>query len=119
MAADLSLVKKLLGEKDYVALERRLSEVQLAPLAALLPALEPMQKLVVFKLLDAVRAMELFAALPFDEKYFLFCGFPMQSIAPVLEGLTPAQLRSFVQLPREDSERMFRQLLAESPATAR
>lgn len=119
MACDLSLVKKLLVEKDYVALEKRLSEGRAKELAAVLRGLEPLDKLVAFKLLDAVRAMEVFQALPFDEKYLLFSGFPLQAIAPVLEELPPAPRRAFVQLPREDYDRMFRNLLSESPAPAK
>ena len=73
-----------------------------------------MQKLVVFKLLDAPRALELYGTLPFREKYFLLMGFPLNSIAPVLEGLSAAQRRHFVQLPRQSYDRMFRQLISES-----
>jgi hypothetical protein len=57
--------------------------------------------------------MQLYAALPMKEKYYLLCGFPLQSIAPVLENLTTAQKRHFVQLPRENYDRMFRQLVSE------
>lgn len=90
-----------------------MSSANLAELAIAWPKLKPLQKLTLFKLLDAPRALEFYARLPFDEKYFLLCGFPLQSIAPVLEGLSSADRRRFVQLPREFYDRMFRQLVSE------
>ena len=106
----LSDVKKLLAAKEYAGLERLLSEAPAAGAASLWPGLSPMERLVAFKLLDAAKAMEVFEALPFDDRYFVLCGFPLQSIAPVLEDLTPVQRRPFVQLPRALEERMFRRL---------
>lgn len=103
-------VSALLSAKDYPALERELARAPAAEVASLWPELGALDKLVVFKLLDAARALEVFEKLPFSERYFVFSGFPLQSIAPVLEELTPAQRRPFVQLPRDHYERMFRLL---------
>jgi Mg/Co/Ni transporter MgtE len=101
----------LLDKKDYRGLERLLADMRLEKLAQAWPGLAVFEKLIVFKLLDAVRALEFFGRLPFPEKYFLFCGFPLQAIAPVLEDLPAESRRAFVSLPREVRERMFRQLL--------
>ena len=88
-------------------------DAALAELAKTWTKLPALDKLVAFKRLDAPRALEFYTLLPFNEKYFLLCGFPLQSIAPVLEGLPLGQRRRFVSLPREFYERMFRQLVAE------
>jgi len=119
MASHLPLVKELLAGKKYAALEARLAETPVKELARLVPALPAMDRLIVFKLLDASRAMEVFGELSFEDKYLVFCAFPLQAVAPALEGLSPAELRPFVQLPREDYDRMFRRLLAESAAPVR
>jgi Mg/Co/Ni transporter MgtE len=104
-------LSRLIAEKDYAALEELLAAAPLADTAQLWTQLEPMQKLVCFKVMDAPRAFELYEAVSFNEQYFLLCGFPLQSIAPVLEGLTPIQRRVFVQLPRDFYDRMFRILV--------
>jgi Mg/Co/Ni transporter MgtE len=109
-------IEALLRAKDYAALEKQLSALPLKELAAAWPRLGRLDKLVVFKLLDAPRALELYGLLPFDEKYYLLCGFPLQSIAPVLEDLALAQRRHFVQLPRESYDVMFRQLALDKVA---
>lgn len=106
-------LQELLRARDYAALEAALARAPLADLAAAWTKLSPLDKLTAFKLLDAPRALEFYSGLEFKEKYLLLCGFPLQSIAPVLEGLPPAQKRRFVQLPREFYDRMFRQLVSE------
>lgn len=101
----------LLEKRAFGELRRRLALTPRADLAASWPALDPLQKLAFFKLLDASAAMELYEKLPYAEKYFLLGGFPLQAIAPLLEDLPPAQRRFFVQLPRDCWERMYRSLL--------
>lgn len=110
---DEKAIRAGLAGRDYGRLETLMAAANLAELALLWPALAPLEKLVLFKLLDAPRALEFYARLPFNEKYFLLCGFPLQAVAPVLEGLPPAERRRFVQLPREFYDRMFRQLVSE------
>jgi hypothetical protein len=105
------LAERLLDEKDYAALESSLADADLPKLAGLWPQFTQLHKLILFKLMDAPRALELYGLLPFKEKYFLLCGFPLNSIAPVLEALSPLERRHFVQLPREFYDRMFRQLV--------
>src|SRR5688572_17995187 len=100
-AVNADTLKAPLKARAYGELGAVMARVKLAELSLAWPRLEPMEKLVLFKLLDAPRALEFYARLPFGEKYFLLCGFPLQSIAPVLDGLSPAERRRFVQLPRE------------------
>jgi hypothetical protein len=104
---------QLLSARDFAALEAALSLAPLDGLPDWWRELSPLDRLVAFKLLDAPRALEFYGRLSFKEKYFLLCGFPLQSIAPVLEDLPPGQKRRFVQLPREFYDRMFRQLVSE------
>lgn len=100
----------LLEKRAYAEIRRKLAAVGTPELRAAWAGLSPLQKLTLFKLLDASRAMEFYDSLPFAERYFLLGGFPLQSIAPVLEDLEPSARRLFVQLPRGDWERMFRGL---------
>lgn len=111
MTPVLKNIRRLLAAKDYAGLEALLAGAAVSELAALWPELEPMERLVAFKVMDAPRALELYEALPFDHRYFLLCGFPLQSIAPVIAALPPAGRRPFVQLPRDYYDRMFRGLL--------
>jgi hypothetical protein len=63
------------------------------------PRLTLLHKLVAFKLMDAASALAFYQLLPYQERYFLFSGFPLNSIAPVLEDAAPSLRRLFVQLP--------------------
>lgn len=108
-----SRIEGLLRGSEYAGLAGLLAGTELAQLAAVWTRLPPLGRLAAFKLLDAPRAMELYRRLPFKEKYHLLCGFPLSSIAPILEGLPPARRRLFVSLPRQCYDRMFRQLASE------
>ncbi|OGR84204.1 MAG: hypothetical protein A3J74_07790 [Elusimicrobia bacterium RIFCSPHIGHO2_02_FULL_57_9] len=110
---ELALIDQLLENKDYAGLEQLMTDAGLVELAQAWPRFKPLDKLILFKLLDAARAMEFYGLLPFKEKYYLLCGFPLNSIAPVLENLDAAGRRRFVQLPREFYDRMFRQLVSD------
>ena len=102
----------LLRGGRYADLASALEGAETALLAAGWQGLSPLEKLVFFKLMQGPRAMDLYARLPFKEKYFLLCGFPLQAIAPVLETLSPSERRLFVSLPRECYDRMFRQVVS-------
>ncbi|MDD5629280.1 MAG: hypothetical protein PHU21_09460 [Elusimicrobia bacterium] len=82
------------------------------------PRLRPLRKLIAFKLMDAASALEFYRRLPEGEKYFLFCGFPLAAIAPVLEGAPPSLRRLFVQLPADFCGLMLRELTRPGPARA-
>ena len=86
----------------------------LAALARSWPRLDSLRKLLLFKLLAAPRALELYGRLPFREKYFLFCGFPISVIAPILEDAPPALRRAFVQLPAKFGDLMRQDLLRDA-----
>lgn len=110
---EMGLIEKSLENKDYAALEQLVADVNLKELVLAWPDYKPLDKLVLFKLLDATRAMDFYGRLPFKEKYYLLCGFPLNAIAPILEDMDAAGRRRFVQLPREFYDRMFRQLVSE------
>ena len=116
MAADpvkFKSFRKLLQAADYARLSLALRDADLRALAGAWARFAPLEKLVLFKLLDPPRALEFYARLAFRDRYDLLCGFPLNSIAPVLEDLPPAQRRPFKQLPRECYDRMFRLLASE------
>ena len=106
-------IEALFKDARYADLETLLADMDLENLIRLWPRFKPLEKLVLFKLLDAPRAMDFYGLLSFKEKYYLLCGFPLNTIAPILEGLKPSQRRIFVQLPRKFYDRMFRQLVSE------
>lgn len=116
MSVDAAAIAELLKRKEFAALESELAATPIPALLRFWNALNPLERLVAFKLLDAPRALELFEKAPLEEKYFLFGGFPLAAIAPVLEGLPLMQKRHFIQLPRAIYERMYRALLDASRA---
>lgn len=101
---------ELIRVRDYAGLRAWLKSADRARLARGWARLEPLHKLVAFKLLDAASAMEFYRVLPFREKYFLLSGFPLDAIAPVLESAPAAARRQFVRLPAEFAALMFREL---------
>jgi len=74
-----------LREARYADLAAFAAEAGAERLAGLWAGLKPMERLVLFKLLEPSRALEFYRGLAFEEKYFLLCGFPLAAIAPVLE----------------------------------
>lgn len=109
-------VARLIAVGDYAGLRAQLRGADPALLARLWPRLQPLHKLVAFKLMNAAAAMDFFKRLPYDERYFLFCGFAPVCIAPVLEGVPPGSRRLFVRLPAPFQKRMLDDLLREVPA---
>jgi len=103
-------VSDLIHAGAYAELRARLAAADRGELARSWPRLEPLHKLVAFKLLAAAGALDFYRRLPYREKYFLLCGFPLGSIAPVLENAPPGARRLFVRLPVRFYERMFREL---------
>lgn len=107
---ELEKLRDLIRARRFSELEPLLASEPASALASSWDELSPMERLVAFKMLDLARAADLFDRLPFAHQYFLLCGFPLQSIAPVLEDLPVGQRRCFVQLPADFQERMFRRL---------
>ena len=113
MTLDAAHIEELLKKALYLELKDQLSQLAPGELAPVWVKLKPFDKLVVFKLLEAPAAMDFYTAASFGDKYYLLCGFPLASIAPVLEDLNEHQRRAFHQLPRDFYDRMFRQLVSE------
>lgn len=100
-------IKQLIAEKAFRDLKRMLVEINPVDLAEGFDALSPFEKLVVFKLLPVVRAMEVFEELEaVDQAYFLSTLEP-GVLGPVLEGMAPAEVQSlFHRLPERSVRRM-------------
>lgn len=113
MESLLSLIRR----RDFARAKARLALEVDESLARVWVEFKPLEKLLAFKLLEPGRALEFFAVLPFPEKYFLYGGAPLETIAPLLESLPAAERRLFHQMPKSSSEKMLRRLLDESGRT--
>jgi Mg/Co/Ni transporter MgtE len=109
-------ISRLVSAGAYAELRDRLRGADLARLARSWPRLKPLHKLVAFKLMNAAAAADFFALLPGAERYFLCCGFPAASIAPILENAAPPERRLFVQLPAPLRKRLLAGLTREALA---
>ncbi len=89
----------MLKAQDYRRLKDRLQTAKKEDLAREWSALPPWEQLIVFKLMDAPTALDFYGERSLKEKYLLFSGFPLNSIAPVLEDASPEVRRLFVPLP--------------------
>jgi Mg/Co/Ni transporter MgtE len=105
--------QKLLSLGEYSGLKSILLDCDLPALAGFWTSFKPVDKLTLFKLLEPQRALQLFSQLDFDEKYFILCGHDLNSIAPVLEPLSPSQRRLFVELPAVYYDRMLQMMVGE------
>ena len=94
----------------YGELRAWLAQADREDLARGWPRLAPLHKLIAFKLMDAVSALAFYRRLPYREKYFLFSGFPLQSIAPVIAEAPASVRRLFVQLPAKFHGLMLQEL---------
>jgi len=94
----------------YADLRAWLARADREDLARGWPRLAPLHKLIAFKLMDAVSALAFFRRLPYRERYFLFSGFPLQSIAPVIAQAPASVRRLFVQLPAKFHGLMLQEL---------
>jgi hypothetical protein len=100
MRADASTVMaRMVRSGAYGELRAWLAQADRRGLARTWPLLAPLHKLAAFKLMDAASAMDFYRALPYRERYFLFSGFPLQSIAPLIAEAPASVRRLFVQLP--------------------
>ncbi len=110
---DIAELRKLLQDEDYERLKTALVGVNCAFLLEVWSGLKSLEKLILFKLLELEPAMGFYSKLSFDEKYFLLCAFDVNSIAPVLEKLSPKQRALFVTLPDPCYDKMFHQVVSE------
>ena len=102
--------KRLLSGGRYEELKTRLTRGGPPP-AEGWRELSPLEKLLLFKLMDPRRALAFYGGLDFHEKYFLLCGFDLGALAPVIEDLDPKRRRLFRDLPAGYYDRMLKGLL--------
>ena len=102
---------------SYAGLRAWLAGADRGELARAWPRLRPLHKLAAFKLMDAASALQFYRALPYRERYFLFSGFPLQSIAPLIADAPASARRLFVQLPARFAGAMLEDL-GQEPAGA-
>lgn len=106
-------LRRLIEKKNFRALHARAAECDLGALAEGWREFQPMEKLVIFKLLSPLRALEFYSSLDLNAKYFLLCAFDLNSIAPVLEELPSGVRELFCRLPDQYYDRMLGQLACE------
>ena len=100
----------LIKSGAYCGLRVWLAAADRPALAQDWPRLKPLHKLIAFKLMDAASALAFYRLLPYKERYFLFSGFPLQSIAPVIAEAPASVRRLFVQLPANFHAVMLQEL---------
>ena len=88
-----------LRQKRYRQVKDLLHSASDAELLEVWPAFSPFERLILFKLLEASRAVRFFVSLPFESQYFLLGGIPLGALGPVLDSL-----------PRPEAEELFHQL---------
>ncbi|HAH07238.1 MAG TPA: hypothetical protein DCM05_12070 [Elusimicrobia bacterium] len=108
---NLAAYRKLISAKRYARLSATLARAKAEEMALSWTRLKPLEKLVLFKLMDAEPALALYQALPFEEKYFLLLGHPTDSVAPMIEGLSPGVRRLFCRKPSGFYDRMLKLLV--------
>jgi Mg/Co/Ni transporter MgtE len=118
-AAARTTVARLIRAGAFASLRDWLRRADRAELARLWPRLAPLHKLAAFKLMDAVSALAFYRGLPYRERYFLFCGFPLQSIAPLIADAPASARRLFVQLPAKSQGAMLADLGQETAKALR
>lgn len=91
--------QRLVARGEYSEIKRLMSPLNLDSLSREWKKLKPMERAVIFKLMEPRTAMEFYRQLSFSEKYFLFGAFELGSIAPILEDLPPRTRALFHRLP--------------------
>lgn len=107
---ELKQWRRLLSNARYEELKARLTRGGPPP-AEGWKEFGPLEKLLLFKLMEPRRALAFYGSLDFKEKYFLLCGYDRGSLAPVLEDLEPKRRRLFRDLPAGCYDRMLKGLL--------
>ncbi len=104
---------ELLGRRAYAELKAWLKICDRSSLLRDWNAFPPIDQLVLFKLMEADSAMTFYSRLGLRARFDILCGFPLSSIASTLLDLSEEQKGLFVSLPRENYDRMFRQVVTE------
>ncbi|MFA6316690.1 MAG: hypothetical protein WC943_04670 [Elusimicrobiota bacterium] len=111
----LARLPRLLERRDFSGLRHALQSCGPEDLAAWLPSRAPLEKLACFKLMRHETALALFRLLPFSERYFLVCGFPLQSLAPLLSELSGLQRALFHESPPALRDMMLDEMREKNP----
>lgn len=102
-AMTLSDVRRKIASRDLRALKDDLAAAPLPALTAVWAGLSPFEKIVVFKLLDALRAGEALDALGEAERGFLLGAREPGVLGPLLEAMPPAEAAALFR-PMSDDE---------------
>ncbi|MFH2203166.1 MAG: hypothetical protein ABIJ96_08645 [Elusimicrobiota bacterium] len=105
--------RRLIAGEDFAVLGREVGRCGLERLADAWREFRPIEKLILFKLMEPKRAFAFYARLDFDGKYFLLCAFDRNTIAPVLDKASRPVRALFKTLPASYYDRMLRLLASE------
>lgn len=108
-------IMPLLNKKDFRGLKGELQQVPLAQLHETWSDLKPFQKVILFKLLERGRALEMYSALPFEEKYLVLCAKQLQTLAPILEAFPQGERSLFHEIDEEQHDQMVKMAMREAP----
>jgi magnesium transporter len=101
-------IKELLQKKDFNGLKAFLKDVHSMDLAEGWRYLEPINKIIVFKLLSAKKAVELFENLTFSERSHILNNLNSEEVAQVLNDMAPDDRADlFKELPKKVSKKFF------------
>jgi magnesium transporter len=101
-------IKQMVADKSYRDLKRALAEINPADLAEGFGAFTSFEKVVVFKLLPVVRAMEVFEELDASDQAYLLSTLEPGVLGPILEGMEPSEASSlFHRMPDRAVKRMM------------
>lgn len=103
---------ELLGRRAFAELKAVLGRFDLGSLAAVWGNFPVLERMILFKLLEAPRAAELWRLVSFEERYLLLMAQPREALGPELEAAGGKGL--FHELPRAEAGRMTRELIAEA-----
>jgi Mg/Co/Ni transporter MgtE len=96
-----------LGTRDFRGLQGLLAGSADAEVARAFAALQPLEKAVCFKLLPRLRALALFPALSFQDRFLMIQAFPLEAVQPVLEDAPEEARALFHRLGPEDLSRLL------------
>jgi len=101
----------LLEYKQYRRLREALQAVSDGEILSCWSRFSPMGHLILFKLMEAGRAVQFFRILPFESRYFLLGGLPLGALGPVLHSMPNEEAQEiFHQLDEEQAEELFRSM---------
>ena len=101
-------IKQLLAEKKFLALKDLLRKIHSIDLADGWPQLSNEEKIVIFKLLSAKKAVEVFEDLRFREQSYLLNNLDNSEVAPILNEMAPDERAElFKDLPAKVVRKLF------------